>query len=967
MKSNASNNIPKGLSEQKIDRDMASLRRKQTGSYYTASDLTYAMMEELVKGLPSHKRNRLYELRFLEPCVGQGSFVFAYLLVVEGLKFSREQYQTLINNIYVCDINQAALDFYCASLKEFALCRFDIILDDTYFDEHVKCKGLLFNLEDDAPDYTAIDSVFGSDTLNSFDIVVTNPPYKNLKAERSHYSTDAEYNSDKARYARIKEQASRCLRYSVKGVNNIYKFFVEEIIERYATKDGIVSLLIPSSILTDKTCEQLRKRIFNTSAIKSIKTIGEESSVVDAQQALSALLIFKSETSKTIDICRHYGSPQSSNLTVETTSAVDVSLGYSIIVLESAEYRKLQTLKAFPKIRELPFVVNMRGELDLTANKGSIVNENTGYPLLRGRNIAFYHLDGIPSGDYVDQGFVKASAKKGFINDERLICQQIANMSKERRLTFAVVPKNHVLGNSCNFIAVQENSHGIDLYFLLGLLNSSVMNWYFKIQSSNNHINNYEIDTFPIPVGFERKDEISALVQEYIADMNRSLLLDKIDELVSEAFGLTKKTHLTDIAALPDITAFDKKVVSIVSEKNERLRRGEMLNHTTFKLSDLDMEMVRAVPQGGNWKNIPDDVVAKSKRLKRITQTGGRTTLYGRIDYEKPSYTITTYFNRPGNGTYIHPIHDRVISVREAARFQTFPDSYLFCGNKAQMLNQVGNAVPPLFAYQIAKHLMSKVVCGRSIDLFCGAGGLTLGFKKAGIISVLSTDIDAAACLTLKVNNPETPVVCGDITQHDVKEQIVEMALAGNADIICGGPPCQGFSMAGHRLSDDPRNQLFKDFIEIVERVKPKIVVFENVEGLLTFQKGATYQLIHDMFSDIGYNTEGRLLKTHLYGVPQKRKRVILMCVRKDIDIQLSELYPSPMCPDESTQITARMTISDLESVECGESAKYNNSEYSDIVALLKEEITPEVFLDSLKKENVIKLIYEPLQLSLFG
>jgi DNA (cytosine-5)-methyltransferase 1 len=263
--------------------------------------------------------------------------------------------------------------------------------------------------------------------------------------------------------------------------------------------------------------------------------------------------------------------------------------------------------------------------------------------------------------------------------------------------------------------------------------------------------------------------------------------------------------------------------------------------------------------------------------------------------------------------------------------------------------------------------LISKVACGHSIDLFCGAGGLTLGFKQAGIQSLLSTDIDAAACLTLKVNNPETPVVCGDITQYDVKEQIIEMAKSGNADIICGGPPCQGFSMAGHRLSDDPRNQLFKDFIEIVERVKPKIVVFENVEGLLTFQKGATYQLIHDMFSDIGYNTEGRLMKTHLYGVPQKRKRVILMCVRKDIDIQPSELYPSPMCPDESTQITARMTISDLESVECGESAKYDNSDYSDIVALLKEEITLEVFLDSLKKENVIELTYEPLQLSLFG
>ena len=322
--------------------------------------------------------------------------------------------------------------------------------------------------------------------------------------------------------------------------------------------------------------------------------------------------------------------------------------------------------------------------------------------------------------------------------------------------------------------------------------------------------------------------------------------------------------------------------------------------------------------------------------------------LYGRIDYEKPSYTITTYFSRPGNGTYIHPVHNRVLSVREAARFQTFPDSYFFYGNKTQLLNQVGNALPPLFSYQIAKKLIDIVDCERSIDLFCGAGGMTLGFKQAGIKSILSTDIETSACLTLKANNPEIPVLCGDVTQDDVKKRIIEVSLTNNVDIICGGPPCQGFSMAGHRLSDDPRNQLFNDFIDIVERVKPKIVVFENVEGLLTFQGGTTYRLIHDMFSDIGYNTEGRLMQTQLFGVPQRRKRVIIMCVRKDLNVQPSELYPVPITTNKGSQITAQMAISDLEKVECGEKARYDNAEYSDFVAMLKGEITPEFFLTGL-------------------
>lgn len=331
--------------------------------------------------------------------------------------------------------------------------------------------------------------------------------------------------------------------------------------------------------------------------------------------------------------------------------------------------------------------------------------------------------------------------------------------------------------------------------------------------------------------------------------------------------------------------------------------------------------MIRSVPQGGSWKNIPQATVQKSKRLIRINETGGRTTLYGRIDYTKPSYTITTYFNRPGNGTYVHPIHDRVISVREAARFQGFPDSYYFCGNKTQLLNQVGNAVPPLLAYQIGRRIIETTDCHTSLDLFCGAGGMTYGFKLAGIRSVLGNDIDEAACLTLKVNNPEIDVHCGDITDEETKKRIVSVANNEKVDIICGGPPCQGFSMAGYRLSDDPRNQLFKDFVDIVSRVKPKIIVFENVEGLLTFQGGKTYKCIHEMFSELGYNTEGRVLAANLYGIPQKRKRVIIICTEKNIGYKPSDLYPTPVTPNERDQISAFATIGDLERIECSDEA----------------------------------------------
>src|SRR3989344_4523409 len=124
-----------------------------------------------------------------------------------------------------------------------------------------------------------------------------------------------------------------------------------------------------------------------------------------------------------------------------------------------------------------------------------------------------------------------------------------------------------------------------------------------------------------------------------------------------------------------------------------------LFNHVTYSLSDNDLKMVKSIPEGGNWKNIPKSI--PSKRLEQIRRSGGRTTLYGRLSWNKPSYTISTYFNRPGNGTYIHPSEERVISAREAARLQSFPDNYIFEGSKTSYCKQIGNAVPPLLAYFI--------------------------------------------------------------------------------------------------------------------------------------------------------------------------------------------------------------------------------------------------------------------------
>ena len=188
-------------------------------------------------------------------------------------------------------------------------------------------------------------------------------------------------------------------------------------------------------------------------------------------------------------------------------------------------------------------------------------------------------------------------------------------------------------------------------------------------------------------------------------------------------------------------------------------------------------------------------------------------------------------------------------------------------------------------------------------------------------------------------------MLCGDITKAETKDAIEKAAQEGGADIICGGPPCQGFSMAGFRAADDPRNQLFREFVDIVKRVNPKVIVFENVEGLLSFQGGKTYREVHTLFSELGYRTKGNTLMASEYAVPQKRKRVFIICTRYDLAIPPEDLFPTPITADAAQQVTARETIADLETVPWDHAATYVEHEESDIVKFFKGELSYEEYV----------------------
>ena len=159
----------------------------------------------------------------------------------------------------------------------------------------------------------------------------------------------------------------------------------------------------------------------------------------------------------------------------------------------------------------------------------------------------------------------------------------------------------------------------------------------------------------------------------------------------------------------------------------------------------------------------------------------------------------------------------------------------------------------------------------KAIALFCGAGGLSLGFRRAGYDVVFATDINHHALESYSNYFPNATVFEGDI------RDLSPSSLPGDIDILLGGPPCQGFSSAGQQFWDDPRNKLLTEYVRILDTLRPKWFLMENVEGLLTAWKGQYIcECVKAMLS-LGYSVSLEKLYAHAYGIPQRRKRVVLV------------------------------------------------------------------------------------------
>lgn len=183
-----------------------------------------------------------------------------------------------------------------------------------------------------------------------------------------------------------------------------------------------------------------------------------------------------------------------------------------------------------------------------------------------------------------------------------------------------------------------------------------------------------------------------------------------------------------------------------------------------------------------------------------------------------------------------------------------------------------------------------------TIELFAGAGGLALGVEKAGFDTLGLIEFNRDACETLRKNRPEWNVICDDIA--NVSSQDLEELFGikrGELDLLSGGAPCQAFSYAGKRLGlEDARGTLFYHYAVFLEKLQPKMFLFENVKGLLTHDKGKTYSTILDIFERAGYRIQKKVLNAWDYGVAQKRERLMTIGIRKDLSDRIEYSFPKP-------------------------------------------------------------------------
>lgn len=760
-----------------------------------------------------------------------------------------------------------------------------------------------------------------------YDLCVTNPPWEVLKPDRRETSSMSA--KDKRAYTDALRAKDRQLsglyghsvptkRFSGWGLN-LARCGVEVSLKLTAP-GGVCGIVSPASLFADQTSQPLRKWLFSQAALHAVHHFPAEMKEFEGvDQPCANVILLRGADAEVRPFLLDYRTPtEFERVDIPQDAWVKAREEGGVLPMQFGV--SLMALSAW--VAELPLLGDLEGDGPTDLWAGRELDE-TGYQeylcdagefaFVKGKMVTRFALSDEP------KRFVKATGPRvpSTARMLRLGWRDVARQSQKRRMHAALIPAGHVTGNSLS-VAFFRDGDAHRLTALLAVFNSLVFEAQARMLLATAHVSLGAVRQVRVPTL-----DSPALVSDLVRLVARCAPGDDIDEAAADlearvaiAYGLNQTQMGIVLSAFDKLSLAERSRVinskiwndhvtpseldaSPPSGKKGSTRRRSQIatadqpkavipNHVCGSMSALDLEGALYVPPGGNWKDIPASV--PSKRLQTIRDSfargeGSRSTYYGRLRPDAPSYTINTYFCRPGNGCHLH--YDfkggqhRTMSLREAARFQSFPDEFVFRGAFGAICDQIGNAVPPLLAYQIAQHLGVK---GAYVDLFAGAGGLGFGFKWAGWTPVFGNDISEPAMRTYMANvHPSARV--GNIRDPAVVEEIVAAGRAARTKgvplFVLGGPPCQGFSTAGKpRTMEDDRNWLFEQYRDVLKALDADGFVFENVSGLLNMEGGRVFAQIKQALADVMPNLSAWVVHSEDYALPQRRTRVIIVGMR---------------------------------------------------------------------------------------
>lgn len=400
-----------------------------------------------------------------------------------------------------------------------------------------------------------------------FDFVVMNPPYDRIKPDFAQFLRDhlvignrtiqmAEFDQHSAAIKASAVYFRRCGEYPLSGTNTIdlHRLFIERSLK--LTRDGgRLGFIVPSSILGDISATQLRCHLIEQNRVESLDEFREGTDLFPGvTQSVCIMTVQKGGTTGGISAAFGLSDARELSGARRVTIKPDMirsSFGRSLPIpsITQEQWRIVQRLHRNASLGTQEWVANHRGELDLTLDRQFITRSGGDTYLVRGTHLDRFGFSNTPRDEWVDlDGFLRARGKSSRTRDirrERLACQQVSNRLQRWRLKFALILPGSVLANSCNYIVVDCQHPSRNLRFLLGLMNSSLINWRFGLTNTNNHVSNRELSQLPVIDPDSVKGDAGDLVDEVIAETKRlqrmrPSITSHLDALIFRLFGLTK-------------------------------------------------------------------------------------------------------------------------------------------------------------------------------------------------------------------------------------------------------------------------------------------------------------------------------------------------------------------------------------------------------------------------------------------